>query len=57
MRLFISIFISFFVLLVSTNAQDRYLENQVTMDHDTMFLKKEMHKINGIVYNEYEREN
>jgi antitoxin component YwqK of YwqJK toxin-antitoxin module len=53
MRLFISIFISFFVLLISTNAQNRYAENQVTMDHDTMFLKKEMHKINGIVYNEY----
>ena len=45
MRLFISIFLSFFVLLISTNAQDRYAENQVTMDHDTMFLKKEMHKI------------
>ena len=32
-------------LTCSCFAQDRFLESDVVMDHDTMFLKKEMHKI------------
>ena len=44
-----------FVLLLTFNSfgQQRYPEKEVTMDHDTMFLKKDMHKISGIVYNEH----
>jgi hypothetical protein len=44
-----------FVLCLTFNcvSQQRYLEKEVTMDHDTMFLKKDMHKLSGIVYNEY----
>ena len=44
-----------FVLLLTFNSlgQLRYPEKEVTMDHDTMFLKKDMHKISGIVYNEH----
>ena len=34
-------------------AQNRYEENWVVLDHDTMFLKKDMHKISGIVYNKH----
>ena len=34
-------------------AQDRYTEKEVTMDHDTMYLKKTMLKVTGVVYNEH----
>jgi antitoxin component YwqK of YwqJK toxin-antitoxin module len=34
-------------------AQERYPEKEVTLEHDTMCLKKTMHKISGIVYNEH----
>ena len=34
-------------------AQNRYEEDWVVFDHDTMFLKKDMHKISGIVYNKH----
>ena len=34
-------------------AQNRYEEDWVVLDHDTMFLKKDMHKISGIVYNKH----
>ena len=40
-------------LICSCFAQDRFLESDVVMDHDTMFLKKEMHKITAIVYNKH----
>ena len=40
-------------LTCSCFAQDRFLESDVVMDHDTMFLKKEMHKITAIVYNKH----
>ena len=36
-------------LICSYFAQDRFLESDVVMDHDTMFLKKEMHKITAVV--------
>ena len=44
-----------FVLCLNFNclSQQRYIEKEVAMDHDTMFLKKDMHKLSGIVYNEY----
>ena len=44
-----------FILSLTFNclSQQRYLEKEVTMDHNTMFLKKDMHKLSGIVYNEY----
>ena len=34
-------------------AQNRHEEDWVVLDHDTMFLKKDMHKISGIVYNKH----
>ena len=40
-------------LTCSCFAQDRFPESDVVMDHDTMFLKKEMHKITAIVYNKH----
>ena len=40
-------------LICSCFAQDRFLESDVVMDHDTMFLKKEMHKISAVVYNKH----
>ena len=44
-----------FILSLTFNclSQQRYLEKEVTMDHNTMFLKKDMHKLSGIVYNEH----
>jgi hypothetical protein len=44
-----------FILFLTFNSlsQQRYLEKEVTMDHDTMFLKKDMHKVSGVVYNEH----
>ena len=40
-------------LFCSSFAQDKYLETDVVMDHNIMFLKKEMHKITAIVYNKH----
>ena len=40
-------------LTFSVIGQQRYSEKEVTLDHDTMFLKKNMHKISGLVYNEH----
>ena len=34
-------------------SQERFAENEVSMHHDTMFFKKDMHKVSGIVYNEH----
>mgnify|MGYP001287437539 CR=1 FL=1 len=39
--------------LGNLTAQDRYAEKEVTMDHDIMYLKKDMHKLSGVVYNEH----
>ena len=33
--------------------QTRYAENDVTMHHDTMYLKKSMVKITGFVFSEH----
>jgi len=44
-----------FILFLTFNSlsQQRYIEKEVTMDHDTMFLKKDMHRVSGVVYNEH----
>ena len=50
----IYLFIVFFLFLTFNSlSQQRYLEKEVTMDHDTMFLKKDMQKVSGVVYNEH----
>jgi antitoxin component YwqK of YwqJK toxin-antitoxin module len=51
-------FFNLFIVLVlylnlSVIGQQRYPEKELTMDHDTMYLKKDMHKISGLVYNEH----
>ena len=39
--------------LGNLSAQNRYAEKEVTMDHNIMYLKKDMHKLSGVVYNEH----
>ena len=46
----------FFVFTSSTMVvfgQTRHAENDVTMHHDTMYLKKSMEKITGLVFSEH----
>jgi len=38
---------------ISIFSQSRFSEKEIVNDHDTTFLKKDMHKVTGLVYNEY----
>ena len=42
-----------FIVFHSFYSQNRYEENLVVMDHDTMFYKKDMQKLTGLVYNKH----
>lgn len=50
---FISLTFIFCSSLLVIKAQDRYTEKEVTMDHGTMYIKKTMLKVTGVVYNEH----
>ncbi len=47
------IFILLFIAFSPLFSQQRYAENQVVTHHDTLYLKKDMQKITGIVYNNH----
>ena len=47
------LFYVFIFSYVSFFSQSRISEKDIVMDHDTMFLKKDMHKITGLVCNEH----
>lgn len=42
-----------FINFHSFYSQNRYEEDLVVMDHDTMFYKKDMQKLTGLVYNKH----